>query len=363
MSPKRTLSKLHLILILIVVTGTTVLAQPKAGEQTDTPAARKDAPGSAGRFFAYGGVNGKDADGKLLENEFGVIWSSTDGERWEQVFKGGMMKEKQSHGENNGVTGLARGNGRFVAVGSKGIGAMYSEDGRKWTHATKLGDGITCAPGGFAFGNDMFVICNVVEFLVSADGVTWEKRPTYKEIEKRHGVGVWDPKGPGHVRGLVFGNGVFVHYGEKRLGTSRDAKTFLHHEIMPGNQGLIFGGGRFIVLNTTTGHKTSKDGIEWKPFTIDGDDKDLLKHQNSGVWTGEEFVISGKGCVYHSKDGETWTKTVVKKGNVSLKSANRGLLIGSLYPTGFTSSRDGGESWVRAPSDFGVHRIQWFDDK
>jgi hypothetical protein len=356
------LSKMHLTLI-VAVACTVALAEENPASPKDTPASKQDGPGSRGLFFAYGGVNGKDADGKLLENEYGVIWTSADGEHWEPVFKGGMMKENQSHGANNGVTGLARGKGRYVAVGSKGIGAMYSEDGRKWTHATKLGDGVTCAPGGFAFGNDMFVIANVVEFIVSADGTGWERRPTHKEIEKRHGVGVWDPKGPGHVRGLVFGNGVFVLWGERRLGTSKDARTFLHHEVLPGTQGVMFGGGRFIALNTTTGHKTSTDGVVWKPLAIDGDDQEVLKHQNSGVWTGEEFVVSGKGCSYHSKDGESWTKTVVKKGSPSLKSANRGLLIGSLYPTGFTRSRNGGENWEKTPSDFGVYRIQWFDEK
>jgi hypothetical protein len=330
-------------------------AQDKPGD-APKPAAKR------GLFYAYGGVNGKDSDGKILENEYGMIVTSPDGEHWEQVFKGGMMKEKQHHGENNGVTGIARGKGRFVAVGLKGIGAMVSEDGRKWTHATKMGDGITCGPGGFAFGNDMFVIANVVEFLVSEDGTKWEKRPHYKQTEKLHGVGVWDPKGPGHVRGMVFGNGVFVMYGEKRLGTTRDAKTFLFHEVTPGNQGLIFGAGKFIVLNSN-GHRISKDGLEWKPLAIDPDTKDALKAQHSGVWTGEEFAVSGHGCVYRSKDGESWTKTAVKKGHASLKSATPGLLIGSLYPTGITFSRDGGENWQKVPTDFGVYRIQWFEDK
>jgi hypothetical protein len=329
----------------------------------ETPAPRKDDPAARGRFFAYGGMNGKDTEGKLLENEYGVIWTSIDGDRWEPVFKGGQMKEKQTHGENNGVTGLAWGNGRYVAVGSKGIGAMISDDSRKWTHTTKLGDGVTCAPGGFAFGNDLFVIANVVEFIVSTDGMTWEKRSTVKEIEKRHGVGVWDPKGPGHVRGLVYGNGVFIVVGERRLGTTKDARTYLHHEVVPGNQGVFFGGGQFIVLNTTQGHKISKDGIVWKALVIDHEDQEALRHQNSGVWTGAEFVISGKGCVYRSKDGETWTKVTVKQGHAGLKAANRVLLIGSLWPKDFTVSRDEGANWVKVPTDFPVYRIQWFDTK
>lgn len=349
---------------LVAAACTAALAQQKPANPADTLGSKKDASaGQRGRFFAYGGVNGKDADGKLLENEYGVIWSSTDGEHWEQVFKGGLMKEKQSHGENNGVTGLARGKGHYVAVGSKGIGAMVSDDGRKWTHTTKLGDRITCAPGGFAFGNDLFVIATVVEFIVSTDGKTWEKRSIVPEIKRLHGLSVWDRNGPGHVRGLVFGNGIFVVVGERRLGTSKDARTFIHHEITPGNQGVVFGGGRFIVLNTTSGHKTSTDGIAWKPLVIDGGDKESLRHQNSGAWTGEEFVVSGKGCIYRSKDGESWAKTVVKKGNVSLKSANRRALIGSLWPSGFTLSQDGGESWLKVPSDFPVYRIQWFDEK
>src|SRR5262249_45088267 len=103
--------------------------------------------------------------------------------------------------------------------------------------------------------------------------------------------------------------------------------------------------------------RISKDGIEWKPLAIDPDDKEALPHQQSGVWTGEEFIVSGKYCVYRSKDGTAWTKTKVKKGYPSLKSAHQQLVVGSLWPTGFTLSRDGGENWGKESSAISVYRI------
>lgn len=295
----------------------------------------------SGLFFSIGGINGQESDGKLREAEFGSIAISQDGRNWETVFKAGMVKDGFSHANNNLIRGITYGKGRYVAVGNPGIGILVSEDGRTWKHVTKYKDGYD----GFnvCFGNGVFLVARAGELIRSEDGLTWTKHRTPFEGKRTFGEG-----GLGHMRQVVFGNGLFVCLGDNRIAVTHDGKSYDHvlfhsENGSTGRQSIHFGGGHFLWLRTT-GHQISTDGVTWKPLVIGDDDADQTRTGQaiSTVWTGDRFLTGGKAQFFESPDGTHWTK-IQSKGYFRPEAAGNGVILGkgSLSP-------DGGKTWTKA---------------
>jgi len=317
-------------------------------------------------FVVVGGRSTKGPDGKLLrEMEFGNVAVSADGKNWDIVFDGGPIKDQFNHGHNNLYRGMAYGNGRFVVVGNPGT--LYSDDGRTWRIGAKPEEKI----GGFcaAFGDGMFMIGRAADFAVSKDGVTWQKHSMYDELKKKYGLGVWGKEGAGHVRKIVYGHGVFVVTGERRLGATRDGKSFVHHEVLPvgekyGQQELMFGAGRFILLSER-GHRTSTDGVKWEPLTIESRDAEIVKRQTQGVWTGDRFIVTGKEALHVSTDGLTWRK-IESKGWPRVRVAAGDLILAHRgWSKDFSASTDGGKTWQtwKPKQTIGMRQMYYFDGK
>jgi len=309
-------------------------------------------------FLATGGIRGESR-----EMETGVISASVDGREWERVFEGGKVEEKFTHGRDNMVRALTYGDGKFVAAGNQGIGVMVSEDGREWRY---VNEAVGKGPGGFciAYSEGRFLIPTASSFHISSDGETWESHGMSGQLQERHGVGAWGKEGAGHVRKVVGQNGVFVFAGERRFGSTADGKTFLHHEILPpgekhGAYFLLAGAGRFIHLSEE-GHRTSTDGVTWEPLVIGSDEPEVLKAQTQGVWTGEEFVVRGKGAVHRSKDGLEWESVEVEDGSPTITTAGNGILFGKVFK-GFVLSQDGGRTWTKIEPGAPARQVYFFD--
>lgn len=310
-------------------------------------------------LIATGGIRGDSG-----EIETGVISISKDGKQWERVFEGGKVEDHFTHGNDNMVRAMTYGDGKFVAAGNKGIGVMLSEDGRSWRFVKQQpGEG----PGGFciAYTDGKFLIPTASQFHLSYDGEDWISSPMSGALKQKHGVGAWGRDGAGHVRKVVGQNGVFVFAGERRFGSTTDGRTFLHHEILDpgkkrGNYYLLAGNGRFLFLQET-GHQISTDGVNWEPLVIDSDDPKIVQTQTSGVWTGSEFIVTGKDAVYRSSDGVAWKKTEVRSGSPSITTAGNGLLFGNVWKA-FRVSADGGQTWNQIKQEAVPARQVYFYD-
>lgn len=318
------------------------------------------APAAEGFFLTVGGIN-TEKNGKKIEAEFGTIHTSTDGETWTEVFKGGPVKEAFSHANNNMLRCLTYGNGRFVATGNAKA-AVTSTDGKSWE--------IVPAPSGafsVEFGNGIFLAPNAYSFMISKDGLTWEKsslKPDFK---------IWGGEGAGHIRKIVFGNGVFVCVGEQRIGVTKDGQSWLHHEILPqgkrpgrGNL-LLFGNGRFVWLTEKLGVRSSVDGVKWEPVGI----PDLAanaKFGSSGVFDGEQFLASGSTykdknkIIYSSKDGVTWAKAIEGAHSTTFSAAGNGVLMhNNGWNKSFVISNDQGKTWKQIKAGVPSRKVYFFD--
>ncbi|MGB0582211.1 MAG: hypothetical protein ACPGVU_21155 [Limisphaerales bacterium] len=312
-----------------------------------------------GFFISVGGIN-TEKNGKKIEAEFGTIYTSPDGENWTERFKGGPVKDKFSHANNNMWRCLTYGNGRFVATGNPKA-ALTSTDGKHW-------EVVEAPSGAFSveFGNGIFLAPNAYSFMISKDGKSWEKS------KLKPGFKVWGGEGAGHVRKIVFGNGVFVCVGEQRIGVTKDGQSWLHHEIIPkdkrpGRSLILFGNARFVWATQKNGVLSSKDGITWDPVNL----PDLAgkpKFGSSGVFDGDKFLISGaqwadkNKIIYGSKDGLSWTKFVENVHNTTFHTAGNGLLLqNNGWAKQFVISKDKGRTWKKIPADVAARKVYFFD--
>jgi hypothetical protein len=97
--------------------------------------------------------------------------------------------------QGNNLSGVAYGNGTFVAVGELGT-ILTSPDGVTWTIRTS---GTSAYLSGVAYGNGTFVaVGELGTILTSPDGVTWTIRTSGTTYS---------------LNGVAYGNGTFVAVG------------------------------------------------------------------------------------------------------------------------------------------------------
>jgi len=312
-----------------------------------------------GFFLGVGGVN-TERNGKKIEGEFGIIYTSPDGERWTERFRGGPVKDQFSHANNNLLRCLTYGAGRFVAIGNARA-VVTSTDGRSWEVVESPGNAF-CVE----YGNGLFLAPNAYSFMISRDGLKWERsklKPDFK---------VWGADGAGHVRKIVFGNGVFVCLGEQRIGVTKDGESWLRHDIFPkerrpGNSLLLFGNGRFVWASQKNGVLTSRDGIAWERASLP-DLSDRARFGSSGVFDGHRFLLSGavwndpNKIIYASKDGVTWEKFQEGVRDATIHAAGNGALLRNQGWNGTIAiSRDNGKTWKTIKPGFSARKIYFFD--
>jgi hypothetical protein len=206
------------------------------------------------------------------------------------------------------LSGLAFGNGTFVAAGSRGYATsslsspyegvlLYSTDGEEWQEAAVSTPGTLSS---VTWGGGNFVALAGDRVLSSSNGIVWAEIPL----------------GTNYLEGLCFGNDRFVAVGPKVAWSS-------------------------------------PDGIQWKPTQLP--DESLLQ---SVAWSGDRFVGVGVSystngvvisTVLSSSDGEHWMAARPLPGQslASIAYAN-----GTFVATGSTSRPGGGlESAIVTSSD------------
>jgi len=151
--------------------------------------------------------------------------------------------------EYGSLSGVAYGNGTFVAVGSYGE-ILTSPDGVTWT---RRDSGTERSLYGVAYGNGIFVAVGgyMREILTSPDGIIWTERDSGTEKD---------------LSGVAYGAGTFVavgSYGE--ILTSPDGITWTRRDSGTEKDlsGVAYGVGTFIAVGSYGEILTSPDGLAW----------------------------------------------------------------------------------------------------
>ena len=225
-------------------------------------------------------------------------------------------------------TGVAYGNGKFVAVADTATGSneiMTSSDGITWSAcvSTSCGNAAAYQWAGIAFGNGVFVAVSRTPsptyggtgtttngVMYSSDGITWNTGPSHIS-----GVTAANP-----WRAITFGNGKFVAvagciYGNcvtngvmtSTNGSSWTAGT----NTAKAWQGVTYGNGTFVAVSADTTSSggtamTSTNGTSWTTQTTPG-----VHSWYSVAYGNSTFVAvahdSATNDVMTSPDGITWT--------------------------------------------------------
>lgn len=160
--------------------------------------------------------------------------------------------------QGNDLADAAYGNGRFVAVGSRG-GTVISTNGLDWADAHRAGDAGNRS--AVAYGNGVFVASEDGALSMSSNGVDWQA------INVGLGIDLYAYK-------IAFGNGRFVvRLGDASVMVSTNGLAWENVTVVGwdyGGSDISFVNGRFVVpryqliLDTIGyGFAWSIDAVEW----------------------------------------------------------------------------------------------------
>lgn len=289
--------------------------------------------------IAYG--NGKFV---AVSNGSTSIMHSSDGETWTSVTVGSF-----------GLSDVVYANGKFVAVGAEFSGidlvtnVQVSTNGVTWTRYTPFTNAIS--PKAITYGNGLFVaVANggSNRVMTSPDGISWTLRSASNNSNN------W--------QSVAFGNNTFVaiaNTGTNRTMYSTDGINWTGIAVTPNSNSIAFGNGKF-----TTGKNYSTNGITWTNST--------LEFSPFGIAYGNGLFIavgqSGSNRIAISTDGITWqlvvapaltTWTCIEYGNtkfVALASDGANRIMVSYSNEGNTpeviGDQDGVETkWIPVNAD------------
>jgi len=248
----------------------------------------------AGQFVAVG------RDGAILTSPDGLTWWS---------------RESGTSLFHTVLTGVAHGNGQFVAVGSQpwiediaySSVILTSSDGVTWTNRPP-------PPARFmilfdiAFGGGRFVAVGLkAEMLLllqseiiavtSTDGAEWATRPL--------------PTGSSAAFGtkITYAEDQFVAVGTKgTVLTSPDGLTWTLRASGTEKdlRGIAYGEGQLLAVGEDGTVLVSPDGVVW---TVQGPDPAVSLTDLMDVVYGDgRFVAVGGDAIFSSSDGVTWSK-------------------------------------------------------
>jgi PKD repeat protein len=223
-----------------------------------------------GLFVAASGISG-----------VGMIYVSTDGVFWTEVFAGAQLF---------GPGKLAYGNGIFVATDGNVI--LVSSDGYSWNFDPGFGPGIPfgCSLGRITYGSGKFVTLgrdasDLMIPLTSTNGFDWDAFAPVKDF--------------GSPPPITFGNGLFVALSTDNDGystdletvmISSDGETWTLQQAPETNSwyGVFYGNGLFVGLAGYKTHSimTSPNGINW---TIRSE---TSAYKTAGVYAAGLYVIA-----------------------------------------------------------------------
>ena len=216
-------------------------------------------------------------------SDSGGVYSSDDGLSW--TFR---AMDPNAWGLN-----LSYANGRFTGVSPWGIVAS-SINGINWTFSYLPSSFFDLyVKGDVTYGNGLYVVVGdtngVGNIVTSADGVNW----TPRAINMTPG---------GHIGSVVYGAGKFVAIGNDgyEYVSSTGTDVWLRSTI-PGGSQIGFANGLFIVpLNSQT-NLLSADGISWSAVSTGITNSFGKVNYGNGI-----FMSAKTGALVTSTDGTNW---------------------------------------------------------
>ncbi len=290
-----------------------------------------------------------------------------------ELIKSGEGKQLQltSTGlPNYGFTGVAYGNGRFVAINQNNTRAYYSRNGEDWSYATipvTSGYGATC----IAFGLGKFIVGGSDGYIyLSPDGSAWVKVPPptlgamwyhalfgngafvllgyYGEVAYSYSGQVWFDGAPtlaGISYAAAYGDGKFVVVGSGNVtACSTNNGLSWINGILPSTyqiykNSFAFGDGYFVAVLTDGTSARSMDGEHWNAGIMPAAAHWFSLGYGDGVWVAAEF---GQRLAVSTDDGLTWSLVTPSLSGTWMAVAHNGfefLIIGS--GGYYLASRDG----------------------
>jgi antitoxin component YwqK of YwqJK toxin-antitoxin module len=192
------------------------------------------------------------------------------------------------------MQGIAQNSTTVVVAGGDAI--LYADlaDLSVWNRSP----GVALFVSGVAYGNGLFVAVGQswnTPLATSPDGITWTAV----------GAGI-----TARLRSVAFGDGVFVAVGQKGVILSSPDGTNWTVRV-PATDGVMdllrvtYGNGRFVAGGPHGTMRTSEDGNTWSDEFFGTSGMDILGAGFSRGW----FVAAGQfGRIQASQDGRTWTE-------------------------------------------------------
>jgi hypothetical protein len=287
-------------------------------------------------------------DGRFVAAGRGSILLSADGLEWSAVTPDPSCLFRS----------VARGNGRYVAVGQCGdayppyTGRIFtSADGAAWEERLAREDTVLT---GAAFGNGIFLVVGQEGvILTSPDGLAWSERRVGETAD---------------LRSVAFGSGTFLAAGQHDapltlpiLLLSADGENWEETDSPPRLLSLSWGEGAF--RGVRDGHRitSSTDGRNWSAPVWPAERYPITAVTPGG---GLTVAVGACGQIATSPDDTVWTSRHVHVTRTWVRQvvdgAGRlvGLGTGARYPRGrvvLLTSRTG-RRWAvaEAPSFQGV---------
>ena len=209
----------------------------------------------------------------------GVVITSPDGINWTKGTSPAL-----------GLSGVIHGNNIFVAVGTFST-IITSPDGKSWT---KRNSGVPIPQGKFvtfekvAYGNNTFVVVGNISDLYSSEGII---------LTSPDGIN-WTRTGQGYgeLRGITYGNGIFVAVGKHTIITSPDGIRWTEEfsESTGHMWGVAYANGTFVAVGEDGTILASTDGITWEKINSETTQflMDVAYGNNTFVAAGDVILQS-----------------------------------------------------------------------
>jgi hypothetical protein len=206
----------------------------------------------------------------------------------------------------NPYSGIAYGNGKFVAVSNGSFNLLHSNDGVTWETVTVgsfgLSDVIYADNKFVAVGAEFSGVDLITNVEVSTDGVSWTRYNPFT-----NGIA---PKA------INYGNGLFVVVGNgggNRVMTSTNGVSWTLRSVLDNNDSwnsVAFGNNTFVAVSTSGGQRNmySTDGISWtgsatiigtKVIFANGKFTTGRNYSTDGIsWTASDLAVSPAQLTY-----------------------------------------------------------------
>ena len=273
----------------------------------------------------------------------GEIAYSLDGTTWTSI----------TRFTSDVITGIAFGKGIFVAIDSVGLIWIAKETPFAWESLSVdwklVGDGTTVILEGVCYANNRFVLVgepNLVAF--SDDGRTWtEKSVAY------------------NFKAVTFGNGKYVGAGNSgAVAVSYDGENWTDYSdpnITGSYRAAAFGAGRYVVGCQAGIIRYSDDGRTWTTATTNSTSS--VNYIRGIVYAEGKFyavmyVSTGKGEIWVSEDGSTWTVQQVTSGRLWCCAYGDGIILTS-GDNGDVYALDFGIVWLTKQPELASGQYLW----